>query len=234
MSSPRLVPPPLPVAWSAPPRGRVVVFAPHADDDVIGCGGASALHRAQGDPVQVVVLTTGLSGDPEGRYGREELLALREREARAGGAVLGVEDYAFWRYPDGYEVTDADVEQLAESVRAHLERVRPTLVYYPWAREAHSDHWIAALGIERALQRLGFPLEAWGYEVWTPCVADVVLDISAVVERKRAALREHASQMLYTDLVHMALGLNAQRSLYLPKGATHGEAFVRWRAGGGT
>jgi LmbE family N-acetylglucosaminyl deacetylase len=232
MSAERLRPPALPVAWSAPPRGRVVVFAPHADDDVIGCGGASALHRAQGDPVQVVVLTSGLSGDPEGLYDRDELLALREREARSGGALLGIDEYLFWRYPDGFEVTDADVEQLAESVRAHLERVRPAHVYYPWAREAHSDHWIAALGIERALARLGFPLAAWGYEVWTPCVADVVLDISAVAERKAAALRCHASQLRYTDLVHMSLGLGAQRSLYLPKGASYGEAFVRFRGRG--
>jgi LmbE family N-acetylglucosaminyl deacetylase len=232
MSAERLTPPPLPVAWAAPPRGRVVVFAPHADDDVIGCGGASALHRAQGDPVQVVVLTTGLSGDPDGFYGRDELLPLREREAREGGAALGIEDYAFWRYPDGYEVTEADVEQLAENVRAHLERVRPALIYYPWAREAHSDHWVAALAIERALARLSFALDAFGYEVWTPCVADVVLDITTVVERKIEALRRHVSQLRTTDLVHMSLGLNAQRSLYLPKGARYGEAFLRWRGGG--
>lgn len=232
MSSERLKPPPLPEVWTHPPRGRVVVFAPHADDDVIGCGGASALHRAQGDPVQVVVLTEGLSGDPDRLYDRGELRLLREREARTGGAVLGIDDYAFWRYPDGYEVTEGDVEQLADSVRAHLERTRPAHVYYPWAHEAHSDHWIAAQGIERALERLSFPLEAWGYEVWTPCIADVVLDISSVVEKKAAALRCHASQLRYTDLLHMSLGLGAQRSVYLPKGATHGEAFVRRRQRG--
>ena len=46
-----------------------------------------------------------------------------------------------------------------------------------------------------------------------------------VIERKTAALGEHKSQLEHTDFIHKALGLSAQRSLYLDKGARHGEAF---------
>ena len=45
---------------------RVLVFAPHADDEVFGCGGTLAFHTERGDPVRVVILTDGAGGDPAG------------------------------------------------------------------------------------------------------------------------------------------------------------------------
>ena len=45
-----------------PPRERVLVLAPHADDEVLGCGGTIMLHAAQGDPVHVVIAFNGLRG----------------------------------------------------------------------------------------------------------------------------------------------------------------------------
>ena len=52
-----------------------------------------------------------------------------------------------------------------------------------------------------------------------------IVDITDVYELKVAALREHASQLVYTDHVHKALGMHAQRSLYLPDASRYGEAF---------
>ncbi|MFM8478219.1 MAG: PIG-L deacetylase family protein, partial [Planctomycetaceae bacterium] len=39
--------------------GPVLVIAAHPDDEVLGCGGAIALHRDAGDPVTVVIATRG-------------------------------------------------------------------------------------------------------------------------------------------------------------------------------
>ena len=41
----------------------VLVVAPHADDEVFGCGGAIAAHVQHGTPVHVVVLTDGARAD---------------------------------------------------------------------------------------------------------------------------------------------------------------------------
>ncbi|MCH2105723.1 MAG: PIG-L family deacetylase, partial [Planctomycetes bacterium] len=41
------------------PRGRVLVIAPHADDEVLGCGGTLTRHIERGDEVEVLVLTDG-------------------------------------------------------------------------------------------------------------------------------------------------------------------------------
>ena len=44
---------------SLPSARQVLVFAPHPDDEVFGCGGAIALHAQAGHPVRVVLLTAG-------------------------------------------------------------------------------------------------------------------------------------------------------------------------------
>ena len=46
--------PPRPDLWREVPHGRVLVFAPHPDDEVAGPGGTLARHVAAGDPVRVV------------------------------------------------------------------------------------------------------------------------------------------------------------------------------------
>ena len=50
---------------------RVLVIAPHPDDEVFGCGGMLAHHAAQGATVRVLVLTDGAGGAPEGAVATE-------------------------------------------------------------------------------------------------------------------------------------------------------------------
>jgi N-acetylglucosamine malate deacetylase 1 len=216
---------PLPETLSAPPRGRVLALVPHADDDVIGCGGTCALHAAQGDPVRVIVIYSGVEGDPQGRHEPSALAALRRDEARRGGAHLGLADYEFWDYPEGHEPPLRELLEPAQRVASAVRAFRPDLVYAPWVGEQHVDHHVAARVVRMGLCLARFGGAAFGFEVWTPLVATRIVDVTAVYERKVAALREHASQLEYTDHVHKALGMQAQRSLYLPAASRYGEAF---------
>ncbi|MGK0657973.1 PIG-L deacetylase family protein, partial [Methylococcus sp. S2T] len=43
------------------PSRPAIVFAPHPDDEVFGCGGAIMLHVSNGDPVRVVGTVTRFS-----------------------------------------------------------------------------------------------------------------------------------------------------------------------------
>ena len=36
---------------------KILVFAPHPDDEVLGCGGVMAKHAAEGDEVYVCIAT---------------------------------------------------------------------------------------------------------------------------------------------------------------------------------
>jgi LmbE family N-acetylglucosaminyl deacetylase/glycosyltransferase involved in cell wall biosynthesis len=164
---------PLPEALARPPSGRVLVFAPHADDEVFGCGGTLALHVAQQDPVRVVIAFDGGSNGVE---------RTRRVEAMRGAARLGLVDYVFWSEPSGHEASVAELERGAELVAEEIAAFRPSTVYAPWVGEQHVDHHALGSAVELALGRAlsAIPVEAWAYEVWTPLVPDRVVDISSV------------------------------------------------------
>ncbi len=222
-----LEPPPPPRRLLGPPaRGRVLVLAPHPDDEAVGPGGVLLQHAALGDPIACVFLTSGAAGDATGREDPAAYAALRAEEARASARVLGIGALEFWGYPDGHEVNENDLALLVPRVRDAFERLRPDVVYAPHELDQHGDHHTAAVLLRRALAALAAPPPAFGYEVWSPCQADFVVDVSAVHERKMDALRCHASQLLHTDMVRSIGGLNAYRATFLEKGARFGEGYV--------
>ncbi len=79
---------------------KVIVFAPHPDDETIGCGGAIAAHCKHGDQVKIIILTNGDKAGAHNRHSKEEYIEVRKTEAKQAGIVLGVKDIEFWEYPD--------------------------------------------------------------------------------------------------------------------------------------
>jgi len=68
--------------------------------------------------------------------------------------------------------------------------------------------------------------ECRGYEVWTPLFPNCVVRIDATLELKKRALACYQSQLVHTDYLHAAIGLNAYRSLALGgKTGQFAEAF---------
>jgi LmbE family N-acetylglucosaminyl deacetylase len=176
--------------------------------------------------VHVIVAYDGLEGDPERRFERAELRERRQREARAGGAHLGLRHYEFLQYPEGHLPAPHELLQAARRLAGRVRELAVDTLYCPWVGEHHVDHHVLARAARLALVLAGFRGAAWGYEVWTPLVPTVVVDVTAVHARKVAALEEHASQLAYLDILHKGLALGAQRAMYLSKEARYGEAFA--------
>ncbi|MEZ4526776.1 MAG: PIG-L family deacetylase [Desulfobacterales bacterium] len=79
---------------------KVLVLAPHPDDETLGCGGSVCMHTQSGDPVKIVFLTDGSKGDSSGTAEKEEYIALRRGEAEQACTSLGVTDTGSWSYED--------------------------------------------------------------------------------------------------------------------------------------
>ena len=224
-----------------PDPGSVLVFAPHPDDEVIGCGGTLALHAAHGDRVHVAVVFDGAAGDPTGTWEPELLVRRRRDEALAGGRALAGTSlgfrYEFWGHAEGHEASEREIEDAAaRMVRAAAETGART-VYAPWAGDAHTDHRLVARALGRALASPDWPTtveSVWGFEVWTPLDPERVIDIGRVIENKRTALACHATQSADFELergdalTHRALGLGAYRSQHIGRRARYAEAFCRF------
>ena len=204
------------------PRGRVLVIAPHADDEVLGCGGTLARHVARGDEVEVIVLTDGARGTTDGSTDLD-LVRQRRAEAEAGMALLGGSQCEFWELPEGHEPDAGVLGALTLRLAMRVCGTRPALVYAPWIGEGHADHFHAA-----RLARLGLALSAFdglslGYEVWTPLEPRWLVDVTGVWELKRAAVAKHMSQLVHTDLYGIARANAARRAHLLGETSLPGE-----------
>lgn len=217
---------PAPTLLTMPPRGSVLCFAPHPDDEVIGPGGTLALHAAAGDPVRVIVATDGAAGDPQGFFPAEELRAIRRRESLVALARLGVPAPVHWGLPDAHEITANDVAHVAAHVANEIGTSAPDTIYVPWPGEHNADHRGLCAAVLSGCRSAGSRARILGYEVWSPLEPSVLIDITAVADRKRAAINCYESQLRYVDYAHVILGLNAYRSLHAGRGRGFVEAFL--------
>jgi LmbE family N-acetylglucosaminyl deacetylase len=199
---------------------RLLVLAPHPDDEVIGCGGVVAQHLREGRRVHVVVATDG------GEAGEG---ADRESESRRGLERLGdAFELTFLRFRDRHLAED--VESLREQLAVILRTTRPDLVLVPSPIEIHPDHvalanaFLAAVQGDPGLFADAAVAHVAFYEVSQPIRPNALVDISDVAEAKYEAIAAHGSQTALRDYASYARGLNAYRSMTLPA-AKFAEAY---------
>lgn len=145
----------------------IIVFAPHQDDETLGCGGLIALKRAHGVPVTVVFLTDGRTS--HARFLEADALATRRRAeavAACGELGVGAADVLFLDFRDG-ELTgeiDAAAVRIAELLRRHPGAV----LLAPYAGDTTADHQatLAAVLGGIGLQEPGTTRVLLEYPVW--------------------------------------------------------------------
>ncbi len=199
----------------------VLALAAHPDDEILGCGGALALHARKGDAVSVVVITGGEEGNFNKRYG-DDYRDIREREDLASLAALGLSEAAFWRLPDRALAQEAG---LVARIEAVLRETRPGLVYVPAPTELHPDHRVLAHAAWEAVCNTGLSCRLAFYEVSAPLRPNVLVDITTTAAAKEEAIRCHVSQLAENDYLTKIMGLNRYRSYTLPEGVHYAEAF---------
>jgi LmbE family N-acetylglucosaminyl deacetylase len=220
-----------------PPGVRVLVLAPHPDDESIGCGGTLARWRKANRAAKVLFLTDGRlgsrdlrampEGDPRRIEAERRLVETRREEARLALETLEIDEFAFADAPDG-ELW-RHIEPVARVIARTIEEDAPDLIMLPFLTDRHPDHGAAGACLISALRqidasRLG-KLTCAGYEVWSPIQANVVVDITESVERKKAAISVYRSQLNDTNYLDGALSLNRFRAISNMVPGTHAEAF---------
>jgi LmbE family N-acetylglucosaminyl deacetylase len=217
---------------------KILAIGAHQDDPDIGCGGSLILHADAGDDVTIVYATDGAAGSAE--IPKDQLAPLRRAEAEHSAAVLGAKRLIFLPFSDGqlaYAGYDL-VTKLGRIVRSE----RPEIVYTHHPGDAHPDHRALATATLDACRRASTPYfqemgegrhtvtEIRLYEVWTPLQEyRRAIDVSAAIDRKTEAIRQHRTQLALIPYDEVARGLARYRSIAV-RGSTYAEVFDTARA----
>ena len=185
---------------------RLVVVAPHPDDEVLGCGGVLAGMRGREADLLLVSVSDGEASHPQSRHWTSERLR-QQRPRESADALrrlgldltrltwlrLGLPDSAVANHERGL------AERLVQLLRAN-DRVLTT-----WRLDGHCDHEAVGRACARACETVGarlieVPVWAWHWAQpsdprlpW-PHAQKLFLD-RAVLALKQQAIAAHTSQL---------------------------------------
>lgn len=210
---------------------RVLVLAPHFDDEVFGCGGLLA-HLAASEAETRVLYLTDSSGGAEITEDREAYAARRRAEAQRGLDILGIAHLEVLTIADG--ALHASIDAAAEAIRRVITDHRPDLILSVSPCEITSDHQAAFASLHLALSDLrgGTDLDEIMancrillYEVNHPQYPDLLVDVSNQLDVLTTAIDAHTSQLELHNYREAALGVRHFRALSLPAGVRAAEGY---------
>ena len=193
---------------------RFMVIVAHPDDADFGPAATLARWIDEGSVGDLVCCTSGDAGADDPATDPLELARLREAEQRAAAAVIGYRDVTFLHRPDGALENDLALrEQLVRCIRTSrpdaVLTFDPTVLFHADGYVQHTDHRAAGMAAVDAvypaarnpmafpeLAREGLAAHTVGRLIlfWTD-QPNAWVDVSAWVDRKVTALREHRSQV---------------------------------------
>lgn len=203
---------------------RVLVIAPHPDDEIIGVGGTIAKRVKAGDEVYVCVVTKG----QEPMFKKSIIKQVR-RECREADAKLGVIDTIFLDFP-AVMLETVPRHEFNGKVSEIVQEIRPDEVYIPHRGDMQIDHQMVVDAAMVAVRPRGnfYPKRVYAYETLSETgwnipnivnefVPTVYEDITETIENKIDAMSIFESQLAPFPA---ARSLGAIEALAKHRGAT--------------
>jgi len=183
-------------------KKRILVIAPHPDDETLGAGGTIAKYSEQGHEVTVLVV----SGHLPPLYSREDY-EITVEEARKAFVLLGVVDSRFLEIP-ATMIGDQPVHVTNASIGDVVKEIAPHVVLCPFP-DRHVDHRVvfesvmvatrpvaAGRGIELLAAYEALSETHWNAPHIEPnFVPNWIVDITGQIQRKLAAVACYQSQI---------------------------------------
>jgi len=196
-------------------KNRIIVFAPHPDDETLGCGGTIARRISEGYEVLIVVLTDGrnallttfgIESDPK----PSELKGIREAEVKRAARILGAteDSVLFLSFEDG--TLSQNRSQAKKKVSNILRSKTPVEVYFTYEKDLNIDHRATSHIVRDSIEELGIETRDYRYSIEkkqprvVPSLGSffnksrgsvIRVDISRFLPLKKKALREFRSQI---------------------------------------
>jgi len=181
---------------------RVLVIAPHPDDEVLGCGGIIKRLTDSGIRVTVLVASRG----KEKLYSKERILNVR-KQALEAHRILGVSNTVFFDYP-APELDLVSISELSSSISKIITREKPDTVFLPHHGDIHHDHraifnagLVASRPVNDCSVKYVFCYETLSESEWAPpfgaevFIPQMFVNITKEFSHKIDAMRCYTSQI---------------------------------------
>ena len=118
---------------------KVLIISPHADDEIIGCGGFISKYSKKNYHINVLILTNAYKGAPE-IYSKNEIKKIRN-ESKLANNFIGTKKVYFENLP-GLNLTNYPTYKIAKIIDSYIKSIDPEIVLMPSSNDIHDDHKI--------------------------------------------------------------------------------------------
>lgn len=178
-------------------KRRILVIAPHPDDEVLGCGGTIAKYVRGGASVALCVVTKAYEPQWSAAFVRN-----RPQEVQRASKILGIEKVFFLDFPT-VKLDSIPQKELNDALLKIVSAVKPDTLFIPHRGDINRDHQLVhAAGLVAArpchstvtkiLSYETLSETEWGVEPFVPTVYE---DISKTLDAKCAALAAYKSEV---------------------------------------
>ena len=119
-------------------KKNILIIAVHPDDETLGCGGTILKHKATGDAVHWLIVT---SIKKENGFAGSAVEA-RRQEIKTVSSMYGFDGVHELNFPT-MQLDDIPFARLIDSISDVVGQVEPDIVYLPFKGDVHTDHQIA-------------------------------------------------------------------------------------------
>jgi LmbE family N-acetylglucosaminyl deacetylase len=211
---------------------RVLVIAPHPDDETLGCGGALLKHKSRGYSLSWLVATRG--HEPQWSA---DLLARKEGEISRVADAYGFENTFRLNFP-AIRLDTIPFDEIIVAIRDAVTDAKPDCVYLNHYGDVHSDHRVVFEATMSVLKPFYSSKHGVGrilsYEVFSSTdampanparafVPNVFTDVTEFLEQKLEIMALYESELQPSPLPR---ALDSLRALARFRGATIGAEFA--------
>jgi len=133
---------------------KVLVFAAHPDDEIIGCGGTLLKYKEKGYKLSIVFFTDGISS----RFSKnkvstnkiEKLIKLRKKQALKVGKRLEAEVY-FHNFEDNV-LDQYPLLKVVKIVEEYKNKLKPNIVLTHYYNDLNVDHQVISKAVITAFR----------------------------------------------------------------------------------
>lgn len=187
---------------------KILILAPHADDESIGCGGILLKYASQCD---VIFLTDGRYGDIE--IEPNKMVEIRKKEFETVMNKLHVNNFSLLGIEDTHLESNYQIFK-------NIEFNNYDYICVPNNLDQHPDHKAVTKHIKRAFKekQINNQIKILMYEVWgTLPLPNFYTDISDIVENKKEIINMYYSQIKHVDYANKITALNEYRGMIVNK-----------------
>ena len=126
---------------------KVLVIAPHPDDETIGCGGTILSHKFKGDKVYQLIMTRMTQ-----KHGwSNKKIIERKKEIKKVSKLYKFSNIYQLNFP-ACTLDTIPLENLIKSTFQIIKKINPEIIYMPYHLDVHTDHQITAKVIQACIK----------------------------------------------------------------------------------